>query len=86
MRKSVIITVYMVAVSLCLSCNNGKGKKFNPQGREQVFASDNERQRAIEKKKATYYGIAMSVKRICEAIMRDEKSILPIFRSNNRLQ
>ena len=32
----------------------------------------------IEKKKATYYGIAMSVKRICEAIVRDEKSILPI--------
>ncbi len=32
----------------------------------------------IEKKKATYYGIAMSVKRICEAIMRDEKSIFPV--------
>lgn len=32
----------------------------------------------IEKKQATYYGIAMSVKRICEAIVRDEKSILPI--------
>lgn len=32
----------------------------------------------IEKKKATYFGIAMSVKRICEAIVRDEKSILPI--------
>ena len=32
----------------------------------------------IEKKGATYYGIAMSVKRICERIMRDEKSILPI--------
>ena len=32
----------------------------------------------IEKKKATYYGIAMSVKRICEAIIRDEKSILPV--------
>lgn len=32
----------------------------------------------IEKKHATYYGIAMVVKRICEAIMRDEKSILPI--------
>lgn len=26
----------------------------------------------------TYYGMAMSVKRICEVIMRDEKSILPI--------
>ena len=32
----------------------------------------------IEKKGATYYGIAMSVRRICEAIIRDEKSILPI--------
>ena len=32
----------------------------------------------IAKKHATYYGIAMSVKRICEAIVRDEKSIMPI--------
>ena len=32
----------------------------------------------ISKKGATYYGIAMSVRRICEAIIRDEKSILPI--------
>ena len=32
----------------------------------------------IERKKATYYGVAMAVKRICEAIVRDEKSILPI--------
>ena len=32
----------------------------------------------IAKKNATYYGIAMSVKRICEAIVRDEKSILPV--------
>ena len=32
----------------------------------------------IEKKQATYFGIAMSVKRICEVITRDEKSILPI--------
>ncbi len=34
--------------------------------------------RIIEKKRATYYGIAMSVRRICEAIVRDEKSILPV--------
>ena len=33
---------------------------------------------SIKKKKATYYGIAMSVKRICEAIVRDEKSILSV--------
>ena len=32
----------------------------------------------IAKKKATYYGIAMSVRRICEAIVRNEKSILPL--------
>ena len=32
----------------------------------------------INRKGATYYGIAMSVKRICEAIVRDEKSILPV--------
>ncbi|MBO5031944.1 MAG: L-lactate dehydrogenase [Lachnospiraceae bacterium] len=34
----------------------------------------------ISKKRATYYGIAMSVKRICEAIVRNERSILPISR------
>ena len=32
----------------------------------------------IERKKATYYGVAMAVKRICEAIIRDEKSVLPV--------
>ena len=32
----------------------------------------------IDRKQATYYGIAMAVKRICEVIVRDEKSILPI--------
>lgn len=32
----------------------------------------------IKRKKATYYGIAMAVKRICECIVRDEKSVLPV--------
>ena len=32
----------------------------------------------IAKKKATYFGVAMAVRRICEAIIRDEKSILPV--------
>ena len=32
----------------------------------------------IEKKRATYYGIAMSVKRICTAIMHDEECVLPV--------
>lgn len=32
----------------------------------------------IKKKNATYYGIAMSVRRICEAVVLDQKSILPV--------
>lgn len=32
----------------------------------------------IQKKKATYYGIASAIRRICEVIIRDEKSILPV--------
>lgn len=50
--------VEMRHIALCLlsvlflSCNNNGGKRFNPQGREQVFASDADRQEAIAKKKA----------------------------------
>lgn len=32
----------------------------------------------IEKKRATYFGVAMAVRRICECLVRDEKSILPV--------
>ncbi len=32
----------------------------------------------IDRKGATYYGIAMAVRRICESIVRDEKSILTV--------
>ncbi|MCC8168740.1 MAG: L-lactate dehydrogenase [Clostridiales bacterium] len=32
----------------------------------------------IQKKRATYYGVAMAVRRICEVIMNDEKSVLPV--------
>lgn len=32
----------------------------------------------IERKQATYYGIAMAVRRICECIIRNEHSILPV--------
>lgn len=47
---------------------------------EQQIASDvkNAAYEIIAKKHATYYGIAMSVKRLCGAIMRDEKSIMPV--------
>lgn len=32
----------------------------------------------IEKKRATYYGVAMAVKRICAAVMKDEDTVLPV--------
>ena len=32
----------------------------------------------ISRKHATYYGIAMAVCRICAAIVRDERSIMPV--------
>ena len=32
----------------------------------------------ISRKRATYFGVAMAVKRICEVIVRDERSILPV--------
>lgn len=53
---------------------------FNHKKAEKSIADDvkNSAYEIIQKKKATYFGIAMAVKRICEAIVRDEKSILPV--------
>lgn len=53
---------------------------FNHQESMERIAADvkNSAYEIIAKKQATYYGIAMSVKRICECIVRDEKSILPV--------
>lgn len=52
----------MLIASLSLSCNSsGKGKKFNPQGREQVFASDDERMHAIEKKRAELDSLQLDI-------------------------
>ncbi len=53
---------------------------FNHQESMERIAANvkNSAYEIIAKKQATYYGIAMSVKRICECIVRDEKSILPV--------
>ena len=46
---------------------------------EKIFNSvKNSAYENISKKHATYYGIAMAVCRICAAIVRDERSILPV--------
>lgn len=35
----------------------------------------------IQRKRATYFGVAMAVKRICEVIVRNEKAVLPVSTS-----
>ena len=53
---------------------------FNHEEAMKKIAADvkNSAYEIIIKKKATYYGVAMAVKRICEAIIRNEKSILSV--------
>lgn len=46
--------------------------------REIAEAVKNSAYEIIQRKKATYFGVAMAVKRICEVIVRDEKSVLPV--------
>ena len=56
-----------------------RGHYHHEQSHENILESvKNRAYEIISKKHATYYGIAMSVKRICEAIVHDEKSILPV--------
>ena len=56
-----------------------QGHFNHAEATEQIFQNvKNSAYEIIERKKATYYGIAMAVKRICEAIVRDEESILPV--------
>lgn len=57
------------------ACKTDKHEKAMKEIAEDVKLSAYE---IIKKKGATYYGIAMSVRRICEAIILDQKSILPI--------
>lgn len=53
---------------------------YNHDAAEERIAEEvkNSAYEIIEKKKATYFGVAMAVRRICEAIIRDEESILPV--------
>ncbi len=56
-----------------------RGHFSHEESMDRIFQSvKNSAYEIINRKKATYYGIAMAVRRICEAIVRDEKSVLPI--------
>lgn len=55
-------------------------KDFGGKEEEEKIAKEvkNFAYEIIKRKKATYYGVAMSIKCICEAIVLDEKTILPV--------
>ena len=56
-----------------------RGHFNHEQSMKKIFENvRNSAYEIIERKHATYYGIAMAVKRICEANVRNEKSILPV--------
>lgn len=56
-----------------------RGHFNHEQSMKKIFENvRNSAYEIIERKHTTYYGIAMAVKRICEAIVRNEKSILPV--------
>lgn len=56
-----------------------RGHFNHEQSMKKIFENvRNSAYEIIERKHATYHGIAMAVKRICEAIVRNEKSILPV--------
>ncbi|NPV92568.1 MAG: L-lactate dehydrogenase [Firmicutes bacterium] len=59
----------------CLVCQRNCLKEDKDRIFEQV---KNAAYTIIERKKATYYAIALAVRRICESIIRDENSILTV--------
>jgi L-lactate dehydrogenase len=59
----------------CNICKNACGADFRNEIVEKVKRSAYE---IIEKKGATYYAVALSIRRIVECILRDERSILTV--------
>lgn len=56
-----------------------RGHFNHEQAMNEIFSGvKNSAYEIIERKGATYYGIAMAVKRICTALVKDEHSILPV--------
>ena len=56
-----------------------RGHYFHEECEDKIYEEvKNSAYEIIQRKQATYYGIAMAVKRICECIIRHEQSILPV--------
>ena len=56
-----------------------RGHYFHEESEDKIYEEvKNSAYEIIARKRATYYGIAMAVCRICAAIVRNEQSILPV--------
>ena len=56
-----------------------KGHTHHEEAEQQIYEDVRDSAyHIIERKNATYYGIAASVRRICECIIRNEQSVLPV--------
>lgn len=56
-----------------------RGYETDDEGKQRLYEMvKNSAYEIIDRKGATYYGIAMAVRRICESIVRNEKSILTV--------
>jgi L-lactate dehydrogenase len=61
-----------------LTESSGRWHLSEEQKEEICRETRNAAYRVIEKKGATYYAIALALARICEAIMNDQRSVLPV--------
>ncbi|MBR6788890.1 MAG: L-lactate dehydrogenase [Clostridia bacterium] len=71
-------TASVAGVPIQEFCASIIGKNCSFALREIAERVKNSAYEIIAKKRATYYGIATAVTRICRAIVRDEKSVLPV--------
>jgi L-lactate dehydrogenase len=56
-----------------------RGIAFGPQDRERIFSETRDAAYAIiERKGATYYAVAVALLRIIEALVRDQRTVLPV--------
>ena len=63
-----------------------RGHYFHEESEDKIYEEvKNSAYEIIQRKQATYYGIAMAVKRICECIIRNEQSILPVSSMMHRI-
>lgn len=72
-------TVSVAGSNIDLYCSKCKSQPMSQESKDKIFNEvKNSAYEIINRKGATYYAVALAVRRIVEAIVRDEKSILTV--------